>query len=163
MIQRIFTDGACSGNPGPGGWAAVFNLHESSEVVSGYEVDTTNNRMELLAVVGALETATKREYDKRGRIEIHSDSAYIVNAINKGWLDKWKKNGWQTAKKEPVKNKDLWVLIDKYAEGLRCKVSFIKVKGHSGNTFNELADKHAVQEVQNARRELAAQKIGGIS
>lgn len=161
MITRIFTDGACSGNPGPGGWAAVFNGEESYEVISGYELCTTNNRMELIAVANALENALERGYDKRGRIEIHSDSAYVVNALTKGWLIKWKNNNWLTVKHEKVKNKDLWKRLLTYVGRSKNKVSFVKVKGHSGNTFNEIADRHATEEVAKAQKALLLQKEGG--
>lgn len=147
MKLRIYTDGACSGNPGPGGWAMVFNKADSCQTYSGYELETTNNRMELMAVVEALKQIRKEEdelnvqgYDE---VELYSDSAYVVNAINGHWIDNWKANGWKTKRGENVKNVDLWKELD---ATLLKSVKFIKVKGHSGNTFNELVDKLARDE-----------------
>ena len=105
MTVKIYTDGACSGNPGVGGWAAVFALKDDIKVFSGNEPNTTNNRMELLAVIKAIEIAEKRKVEKA---VIYSDSSYVVNAITCGWLNLWKSKNWVNAKKEQVKNKDLW-------------------------------------------------------
>lgn len=147
MVLRIYTDGACSGNPGPGGWAVVFNKNEECETLCGSEENTTNNRMELLAVIKALEKIKEEKRDNKlknySSFEIYSDSAYVVNAIVKGWLYAWKLNGWRTSRGEEIKNKDLWnVLYDLLFEGIK----FIKIKGHSGNTFNELVDKLAREQ-----------------
>jgi ribonuclease HI len=138
----IYTDGACSGNPGPGGfgWVILFNnkLIEHSES----EVDTTNNRMEISAIVSVLEFFDKnKKSDKNYKIIIHTDSELISNSINKNWLSSWSRNGWRKADKQPVKNQDLWErlweLISKYL------VDFVWVKAHNGNEYNEKCDKLA--------------------
>lgn len=144
----IFTDGACSRNPGPGGWAAILNHHEDCEIISGYELDTTNNRMELLSVVKALRRAIKQRYS---HIVINSDSAYVVNAINKGWINRWRTNGWTTSEGNCVKNSDLWKKLDRLLQTKGIKVEFKKVQAHKGHTFNELADKHAKIAVETAK------------
>ena len=148
---RIFTDGACSGNPGPGGWGAVFAYPIGVKTISGYEKDTTNNRMELLSVVKALEeyifNDCEMEFDV---IEINSDSAYVVNAINQKWLDLWKKNNWVTTNFKTVKNCDLWenlLTCFEDLEWLGIKVEFVKVKGHAGNPLNEMVDEIARKEI----------------
>lgn len=157
MRLRIFTDGACSGNPGPGGWAALFALDETNEVISGHEIETTNNRMELLAVVNGL--AKSKEFKQYDVLEIHSDSAYVVNAITKQWLAKWKMNGWKTSTKENVKNYDLWKRLDALlAESclLGRQVTFVKVKGHDGVLLNEIVDTRARSESIIAKGKLRA-------
>ena len=130
---EIFTDGACSGNPGPGGWGAVLRYGEHETEMSGGDANTTNNRMELLGVIVALE-ALKRPCT----VEVHSDSQYVVNAFNQHWVDGWLKRGWKNAKKEPVKNSDLWKRL------LEAKkphdVTFVWVKGHAGHPENERCD-----------------------
>ena len=149
MKIRIYTDGACSGNPGPGGWAMVFNTNDECKTYSGYEVETTNNRMELLAFLKSLEKIYKDKYKSKNTYEIYSDSAYVVNGINRGWLYNWKINGWKTKTKEDIKNRDLWERIEFYISAFKVdktNVSVIKVKGHAGNTFNELVDKLARKE-----------------
>lgn len=143
MKIRVFTDGSCLENPGPGGWAAVFAFESGVKTLSGNEKQTTNNRMELLAATKALEKASMLCFDE---IEIVSDSAYVVNAITKGWLEVWKRNGWKNAKGKDVKNKDLWEKLDSVILGCKSNIFFKKVKGHSGNTFNELADELARAE-----------------
>lgn len=153
MKIRVFTDGACSGNPGPGGWAAIVHTFENMVVLKGYETNTTNNRMELMAVVEAAKKIVEGNVDgvdaKTDKIEIHSDSAYVVNAINDKWTSKWKLNGWKTTKGNDVKNKDLWEMLISLL--YRCKkerisIRFVKVKGHTGDPFNEMADKIAVEQ-----------------
>ena len=149
MKIRIYTDGACSGNPGPGGWAMVFNTNDECKTYSGYEVETTNNRMELLAFLKSLEKIYKDKYKSKNTYEIYSDSAYVVNGINRGWLYNWKINGWKTKTKDDIKNRDLWERIEFYISAFKVdktNVSVIKVKGHAGNTFNELVDKLARKE-----------------
>lgn len=152
MKVRIYTDGACSGNPGPGGWAVVFNTHNDCETLSGHELETTNNRMELMAVVKACERVLSGKV--RGTsFELFSDSAYVVNAINNDWLHRWQKNGWKTTRGEDIKNKDLWVRFSKvYArlgqKGVRVHIT--KIKGHAGNAFNEYVDQIAKDEVRKA-------------
>lgn len=158
-IQRIYTDGACSGNPGPGGWGVLFLLPEEFKVFSGYEFETTNNRMELYAVLKALRlckaNVTIKEYK---RIEIHSDSAYVVNAIVKDWLKKWKNNNWKTGTGDDVKNIDLWKSIDNLISELKPKIVFIKVKGHSDDKFNNMVDKEATKQRDIARTEITKSK-----
>lgn len=159
MRVRIFTDGACSENPGPGGWAAVFNTTSKCRTISGNEKLTTNNRMELRAVVEAFKKIVSHETLKKAKrkavnavhvqYDIFSDSAYVVNTINKNWLEVWQSNNWQTTKREDVKNRDLWEEFNKLrlkADELGTCITIYKVKGHSGNTFNELVDKLAREE-----------------
>lgn len=145
MNLRIFTDGACSGNPGPGGWAVIINENEECKVLSGGEEETTNNRMELTAAINAVDYVLSNDLLSKGYtdVEIISDSAYVVNAINKAWLFGWKKNDWRTAAKTEVANKDLWQEMYKKYCMCKDKVKFVKVKGHNGNSFNELADEEA--------------------
>ena len=131
----IYTDGACRGNPGPGGWGAVLGFRDQRKRLKGYEPDTTNNRMELTAVIEALR-ALKRSCE----VEVNTDSRYVMQGITE-WMPNWKGNGWKTAAKKPVKNEDLWRLLD--AELERHDVDWRWVKGHSGVEGNELADQLA--------------------
>lgn len=150
MKVRIFTDGACSENPGPGGWAVVFNTVSKCSTISGNEKLTTNNRMELRAVIEALKKiVNKKSHTHDVQYDIYSDSAYVVNTINNYWIEVWQKNNWKTTKQEDVKNRDLW---EEFSE-LRAKatklgicITLNKIKGHSGDTFNELVDKLAREE-----------------
>lgn len=158
MKLRIFTDGACSDNPGPGGWAAIINLKEGYTVLKGYEINTTNNKMELMAVVKALSKIMKEPIDgfnkEKDKVEIHSDSAYVVNAINDKWTVKWKLNGWKTTKGKDVKNRELWEELMSLLMAFKSndvKISFVKVKGHDGNALNEMADKVARSQVEEAK------------
>ena len=157
-IIRVYTDGSCSVNPGCGGWAAVFVFEDDEcKILRGHEIETTNNRMELTAVVKALQKITNRKNKfnpRRTKFVIHSDSAYVVNAICKGWLKNWDSCGWKSSKGEWVKNRDLWrqthaLLIKAQEMGIR--IVFKKVKGHAGNPLNELADKIAVSETERAK------------
>lgn len=144
---RIFTDGACSENPGPGGWAAVFNTANKCSTISGNEKITTNNRMELKAVIEAFKRVLIK--NKNAEYELYSDSAYVVNSINNGWIDKWQQNNWKTTKNDDVKNRDLWeefAYLKNKVESLGIYIQIIKIKGHAGNTFNELVDKLAKEE-----------------
>lgn len=153
MKVRIFTDGACSENPGPGGWAVVFNTASKCRTISGNEKNTTNNRMELKAVIEAFKRIVHKGRPET-QYDIYSDSAYVVNTINNHWIDAWKKNNWQTTKREDVKNKDLWEEFDALktmAKELGICITLNKVKGHSGNTFNELVDKLARAESMKAK------------
>ena len=143
---KIYTDGACYGNPGPGGWSVVITSGKKLKVLFGYEIETTNNRMELTAILNALEWCAKKEISN---VEIYSDSAYVVNAINQFWVKKWLANGWKNSKKEEVKNSDLWKRFIYYNK--RVKAKFIKVKGHNKDTLNEMADKRAVEESMKAK------------
>lgn len=138
----IYTDGACSGNPGPGGWGAILMYKGAKKEISGGMKETTNNIMEITAVVEALK-CLKVESD----VQVYSDSAYTVNAFNQGWIYNWMKNGWKTSGKEPVKNKELWQEL--YALTKKHKVEFIKVKGHADNEFNNRCDEMAREAIQN--------------
>ncbi len=129
---EIFTDGACSGNPGPGGWGLVLRYNGTEKELSGSEVETTNNRMELMAAIEGLRALTRPM-----RIHIHTDSTYVKDGITK-WIVNWKRNGWKTAAKKPVKNVDLWQALDDALVGH--KVEWFWVKGHSGHVENERAD-----------------------
>lgn len=129
----IYTDGACSGNPGPGGWGAILMCNGVQKEISGAKKDTTNNIMEITAVLEALKLL-KVECE----VKVYSDSAYVVNAFNQGWIYNWKKNNWKTAGKDPVKNQELWEQL--YDLTQKHKVEFIKVKGHSDNEFNNRCD-----------------------
>ncbi len=137
----IYTDGACSGNPGPGGYAAIIMADGNKKEIYGAEKDTTNNKMELMAAIEGLK-ALKRPCE----VTLYSDSAYLVNAYNNGWIYGWKKNGWKTSSKEPVKNIDLWQEI----EALRQihTITFVKVKGHADNEYNNRCDELAVAAIQ---------------
>lgn len=155
MKVRIFTDGACSENPGPGGWAVVFNTASKCRTISGNEKLTTNNRMELRAVIEAFrKIVNKKSHNPDIQYDIYSDSAYVVNTINNHWIEAWQKNNWQTTKHEEVKNRDLWEelsMLRTKANQLGIVITVNKVKGHSGNTFNELVDKLAREESMKAK------------
>lgn len=140
-MVRIYTDGACSGNPGPGGWAAILLFDEEQQAISGGEIHTTNNQMELKAVVEALQLLRSLGYSKA---VVYCDSAYVVNSVQNEWMKKWYANGWKTISGEDVKNKDLWLRLKKV---LTNDVTFVKVKGHSGDKNNEKADALARKEV----------------
>jgi ribonuclease HI len=132
---EIFTDGACRGNPGPGGWAALLVFGKERKEVSGYEAETTNNRMELSAAIGGL-GALKR----RCAVKLYTDSKYVLQGITE-WLPNWKARGWRTAARAPVKNQDLWQLLD--AAAANQDIQWIWVKGHSGHEGNEYVDQLA--------------------
>jgi ribonuclease HI len=136
---ECWTDGACSGNPGPGGWAALLRAGEREKEVSGGERLTTNNRMEMLAVLGGL-----RALQRRCRVVVHTDSRYVMDAFTKGWLVKWQKNGWRRADKEPVKNRELWEEL--LVEVARHDVEWKWVRGHAGSVDNERVDALAVTQ-----------------
>ena len=137
----IYTDGACSGNPGPGGWGAILMCQGKKKEISGGCKNTTNNIMEITAVIEALKLL---KYTCE--VDLYSDSAYVVNTFKQKWIDNWKKNNWKTASKEPVKNKELWQELDKLTQ--IHKVKFHKVKGHSDNEFNNRCDELARGEIQ---------------
>ena len=146
----IYTDGACSGNPGPGGWGAILTWGDKCKEISGGEATTTNNRMELMAAISALE-ALKRP----SRVELHTDSVYLKDGITK-WIHGWKKNGWRTADKKPVKNDELWRRLDEAQRGTTSTGDW--VKGHAGHAENERADelaRLALAEFKPSRREKA--------
>ncbi|MSP48006.1 MAG: ribonuclease HI [Alphaproteobacteria bacterium] len=138
-VVEIFTDGACSGNPGPGGWAALLRYGEAERELSGGEAQTTNNRMELMAAIGALE-ALNRSVKAR----LHTDSQYVRDGIT-AWLPRWKVRGWKTADKKAVKNVDLWQRLD--AAAAAHDVEWVWVRGHSGHPENERVDKLAREAV----------------
>lgn len=140
----IYTDGACSGNPGPGGFASVLIYKGIEKEISDYEINTTNNRMEMMAVICALEYL-KEPCD----VTIYSDSAYVVNSINNRWIYSWKKNNWIKSDKEKVKNVELWERILKQLQ--IHDVTFVKVKGHSDNKYNNRCDKLAVEASKKAK------------
>lgn len=147
MIARveIFTDGACSGNPGAGGWGAILRYKNIEKELSGGEENTTNNRMELMAVIAAL-SALK----KKCNISLYTDSQYVMKGITE-WMPKWKLNGWQTAhKKQGVKNIDLWQQLDALAE--QHEIRWVWVKGHNGHLENERCDALAREEVQKIKQ-----------
>jgi len=133
----IHTDGACSGNPGPGGWGAVLHYAATEKTLCGGELQTTNNRMELMAAIQALEALKKP-----CKVELHTDSQYVMKGISE-WIHNWKRRGWMTADKKPVKNDDLWKRLD--AARLRHEVSWRWIKGHAGHEHNERADELARQ------------------
>ena len=132
---EIFTDGACKGNPGPGGWGAVIRYGKHSKEICGGEVDTTNNRMELLAAINALNVLVEP-----CQVLLHTDSKYVLDGITR-WVEGWKRNGWKNASKQPVRNAELWHQLIEAAE--RHEVEWHWVKGHSGNEGNDLADQLA--------------------
>lgn len=136
---QLYTDGACSGNPGPGGYGAILRCGSYEKEISGGEASTTNNRMELMAVICGLEAL-----NRKCRVTIYSDSKYFVDGIEKGWAKQWQKNGWIKGDKSPAKNPDLWerllTLIDSH------EVSIIWLKGHAGHPENEKCDRMAVEE-----------------
>ena len=137
----IYCDGACSYNPGPGGWGAILIYRQHQTQISGYQPDTTNNRMELTAAIEAL-TLLKQPCC----VDLYTDSAYLFNAYEQGWIFHWVKNGWKKADKKPVENMDLW---QKLLELTRIHtVSFHKVKGHSDNEYNNLCDQLATGEIK---------------
>ncbi len=139
-VVEIFTDGACLGNPGPGGWAALLRWRDTEKMLSGGEAATTNNRMELMAAIAALESLT------RGcEVHLTTDSQYVRQGIEQ-WVAKWRANGWRTANKEPVKNQDLWQRLAAAAE--RHRVRWAWVRGHAGHPENERVDQAARTEAE---------------
>ena len=141
MKYKIYTDGACSGNPGPGGWGAVIlDQDDKQKNISGSEKNTTNNRMELLAAIMSL-----KKIKTNSEVVIFTDSTYVKNGITE-WMKNWKKNGWKNSSKKPVKNRDLWEKLDELCEANN--VSWKWVKGHSTNEFNNLADELATKAIK---------------
>jgi len=134
----LYTDGACSGNPGPGGWAALLMVDKYKKELSGGEAVTTNNRMELLAVINGLKALSRP-----CEVDVYSDSAYVVNAFLQKWIVSWQRNGWRNSAKAEVANKDLWQELLKLTDVH--KVKFIKVKGHADNEYNNRCDELAVK------------------
>lgn len=145
-VVDIYTDGACSGNPGPGGWGAVLVSGSVEKEISGGRELTTNNRMEMMAAIEAM-----KRLNKPCRVRLHSDSAYLVNAFNQGWINNWKRNGWKNSAKQEVSNKDLWILLDELTH--THDVTWIKVKGHSGHDYNDRCDALAVREADKYKKQ----------
>ena len=145
----IYTDGACSGNPGPGGWGVVLIYQENKKELSGYQPETTNNRMELFAAIQGL-SALKESCV----VNLYSDSSYLVNAFEKHWIEKWQRNGWKTSTKSPVENQDLWKLLLIHVR--KHQLRFIKVKGHSDNQYNNRCDEMAVAAIKNGRGRISS-------
>ena len=140
MKLKVYTDGACSGNPGKGGWAAIILDGKNQSSISGSENKTTNNRMELMAPIMAL-----KKIKIKSEITIYTDSRYVKDGITE-WIKKWKLNNWKNSNKKPVKNKDLWIKLDNSCQ--KHRVSWRWVKGHAENKFNNLADELAVLETK---------------
>lgn len=138
----IYTDGACSGNPGPGGWGSVLMYKDNKKEISGSKENTTNNVMELTAVIEGLKLLKFK-----CNVKLYSDSAYVVNAFNQKWIYGWIKNGWKNSNKEPVKNKELWQEL--YELTKKHNVEFIKVKGHADNIYNNRCDELARNAINN--------------
>ena len=143
----IYTDGACSGNPGPGGWAAILIYRGTEKELSGGEAQTTNNRMEMTAVISALE-ALKEPCE----VDLWSDSRYVIDALEKGWAESWRKKGWKRSNKEPALNPDLWEKLLQLTE--RHRMSYHWVRGHAENIYNNRCDAMAVRQ-----RDLYAEKV----
>ncbi|MBN1624478.1 MAG: ribonuclease HI [Clostridia bacterium] len=136
---KIYTDGACSGNPGPGGWGAVMLYGRHRMELSGFKEKSTNNEMELMAAVKALE-----KLKEKCLVDLYSDSAYLINAFNHGWVENWKEHGWKR-KKDPLKNRELWMALDSLNN--YHNITWIKVKGHSNNAENNRCDELATSEI----------------
>lgn len=142
---EVYTDGACSGNPGKGGYAFVI-LHGEKEILklSGCDEQTTNNRMELKAIVRSLQHVISEFREMKDvLVVIHSDSAYCINPVDNGWINFWSKNNWKTKSNEQIKNDDLWKQLYEILQTKKFKFEFVKVKGHSGIKYNEMVDKAA--------------------
>lgn len=143
-IVKLYTDGACSGNPGPGGYCAILNYNGHEKIISGNEVETTNNRMELTAVIEGL-----KALNRPCSVDVVTDSKYVSDAVSKGWLTAWKKRGWKKADGKPVLNIDLWELFSEQ-QSIH-KLTFFWIKGHDGHPENERCDKIAVSEYEKLR------------
>lgn len=135
---ELFSDGACSGNPGPGGWGSILRFKNIEKELSGGELETTNNRMELLAVINGLESLKEP-----CQVKITTDSKYVCDAFLKSWIDSWLKNGWKTANKKPVKNQELWERLISLSK--KHRLSWVWIKGHAGHPENERCDQLAVE------------------
>jgi ribonuclease HI len=141
----MYTDGACRGNPGPGGWGVILSYRDQNKTLSGYDPQTTNNRMELTAAIEGL-----RALSRTCEIELNTDSKYVLQGISE-WIESWKTNGWKTATKKPVKNVDLWQLLDEQVK--KHRISWHWVKGHTGIEGNEKADQLANVAIDQAMGE----------
>ena len=142
---NIYTDGACSGNPGPGGWAAILEFGVHKKEISGYMAGTTNNRMELFAAISGL-GALKEPCD----VTLYSDSNYLVQAFNEHWIDNWQKNGWKTSSGTPVENQELWFVL--LTQSRKHHIKFVKVKGHSDHPENNRCDELARAAIDEYRK-----------
>ena len=142
-LVEVYTDGACSGNPGPGGWGAILIFSGVEKELSGFETHTTNQRMELLAAIEGLKAI---KYPCQ--VKLYSDSAYLVNAFNQGWLRNWQQNGWMNSQKKPVENQDLWKELLKLNH--IHQLEWIKVKGHHDNVYNNRCDELARKAIKQA-------------
>ena len=138
----IYTDGACSGNPGPGGWGAILMYNDVKKEISGGEKNTTNNQMELTAAIEAL-----NQLKVPCEVTLYSDSAYLINCFQNNWLEGWKKKNWVNSKREAVKNRDLWEELDRLSN--IHKITWVKVKGHADNKYNNRCDELARNEISN--------------
>ena len=160
---EVYTDGACSGNPGSGGYAFVI-LKGEKEILklSGSQENTTNNYMELKAIVRAIEHVISElgSIPTKNKMEvfIHSDSAYCINPVEKGWIKFWESNGWISRTGEPIKNLELWIKLNSLLKHRKFEFKFVKVKGHSGDRYNEMVDKAAKNAINRLNRELFASK-----
>ncbi len=149
---KIYTDGACSGNPGPGGWGTVLIYNQHVKEMSGFIKETTNNRMEIFAAIKGL-AALKNPC----KVQLYSDSSYLVNAFNKGWIDNWQRNNWKTSSKKDVENQDLWRQLLLYVQ--KHDIAWIKVKGHADNAFNNRCDELATNEIKCYKQALKDKEI----
>ncbi len=143
-VVDIYTDGACSGNPGPGGWAAILKIGVHEKEISGFAENTTNNRMELTAAIEAL-----KALNRPCKVNLYSDSAYLVKAFNEHWIDNWQKNGWKNSTKQPVSNAELWQEL--LALTQKHTIEWKWVKGHANNPYNNRCDQLAVAEIERNR------------
>lgn len=155
---EIYTDGACSGNPGRGGWG--FVIVENGRVIvqkSGFDAETTNNRMEMQAVIEALQEVNERDMFRDCQFTLFTDSSYVKNGITQ-WISKWKQNGWKSSSRAPVKNQDLWLLLDSLTSRFNSSLSWRWVKGHAGNSFNEMCDRLASEQAQSGKMRRAEEQ-----
>ncbi len=143
----LYTDGACSGNPGPGGWGCILSYRGHTREMSGHMPNTTNNRMEIFAVISGLGVLKEPCV-----VDVYSDSAYTVNAFNEHWIDNWQRNGWMNSKKQPVENSDLWKLLLQIIKVKKHELRFHKVKGHADNPMNNRCDELATAAIREYRR-----------
>lgn len=162
MLYKIYTDGSCSKNPGPGGYAFILLSARDNALleVSGCETKTTNNRMELKAILSALKhiQSYPRYNSKDNLILIYSDSAYCLNALSQNWLENWKKNEWVNKKGEEIKNADIWKEISFFLKKVRAKIQYVKVQGHTGNYYNEKVDRLAKAATKRALERVKRQE-----
>lgn len=143
-VVDIYTDGACSGNPGPGGWAAILKIGVHEKEISGFAENTTNNRMELTAAIEAL-----KALNRPCKVNLYSDSAYLVKAFNEHWIDNWQRNGWKNSTKQPVSNAELWQELLSLTQ--KHTIEWKWVKGHANNPYNNRCDQLAVAEIERNR------------